>query len=180
MILSWNYDKGLLSFHEKTGDRLKELFIDICTSKKSPLINTCSLRRGLDAASATVSNTNNFSLCVGQDDQNDSPCSKGLSPQPSFNPSTLEELQNFIDESFQCLSSQKRNIMSSVQIIDTSTPSPAFVKNQASIEERFIKLKEDLEAKFADLSTKLAHQIKIAHRSKQDVCKLTNENLNLK
>ena len=90
LILSWNYDKGLLSFHEKTGDRLKELFIDICTSKKSALINTFSLRSGLDAASATVSNTNNFSLCVEQDNQNDSPCSKGLSLQPSFNPSTLE------------------------------------------------------------------------------------------
>ena len=36
--------------------------------------------------------------------------------------------------------------MPSAQIIDTSTPSSAFVKNPPSIEERFIKLKEDLEA----------------------------------
>ena len=116
LILSWNYDKGLLSFHGKTGDR----FMDICTSKRSPLLNTCSLRPALDAASATVSNSNNFLLCVEQNDQNDSPNSKSISPQPSCNPSTLEELQNFTDESFQCLSSQKRNSMPSAQIIDES------------------------------------------------------------
>ena len=45
LILSWNYDKGLLSFHGKTGDRLNELFMDICTSKRSPLINTSNSLR---------------------------------------------------------------------------------------------------------------------------------------
>ncbi|CAB4014307.1 Hypothetical predicted protein, partial [Paramuricea clavata] len=35
LILSWNYERGFLSFQEKTGDCLNELFINICTNKES-------------------------------------------------------------------------------------------------------------------------------------------------
>ena len=127
-----------------------------------------------------VNVSNNASLGAEQNDQNDRPNSESLSPQPSCDSTTLEELQNFIDESFQCLSVHKRKNTPPAPTIDSSTPLPTSVKNPASIEERFTKLKEDFEAKLADLATKLVHQIEIASKCKQDVCKLINENLNLK
>ena len=118
--------------------------------------------------------------CEQNDDQNDSPNCESLSPQPSCDSTTLEDLQNFIDESFQCLSVHKRKHTSPAPTIDSSIPLPTSVINPASIEERFNKLKEDFDAKLADLATKLTYQIEIADKCKQDVCKLTNENLNLK
>ena len=70
--------------------------------------------------------------------------------------------------------------MSPAPTIDSSTPLPTSVINPDSIEERFTKLKEDFDAEIADLATKLIYQIEIADKCKQDVCTLTNENLNLK
>ena len=52
-------------------------------------------------------------------------------------------------------------------------------KNADSIEERFAKLKKDFEVKIADLTTKLTCKIEFTHRCKQDLIKLTNENMNL-
>ena len=94
LILSWNYDQGTLSFQGKTGDCLRELFIDICTRKKSPPLNTCSL--GLDKVSVNVQNTNTKN--EQKHCNNDRPNSKSL----NFDSPTLEELQNFIDQLFQC------------------------------------------------------------------------------
>jgi hypothetical protein len=109
LTFSWNYERGLLSFQGKTGDRLKELLINICTNKESsPAYFISSEAVDLNTASENASN-NKKSLYDGQTEHNATKIpsdggrvnSKSVLSPPSCDYSTLGELQDFIDQSFQ-------------------------------------------------------------------------------
>ena len=70
LTISWNYERGLLSFQGKTGDRLKELLISICRNKEiSPAYCTGSEAVALNTASENAPN-NKKSLYDGQTEHN--------------------------------------------------------------------------------------------------------------
>ena len=97
--------------------------------------------------------------------------------------SSLEELENFIDRSFEsvdCLPLKNNNIFLA-QSIGSSTPSrSSFDIKSGTLEERFEILKAEMESGFLYLKAELSEQTKIINACKQDICKLTNENLILK
>jgi hypothetical protein len=107
--------------------------------------------------------------------------SKSVLSPPSCDYSTLGELQDFIDQSFQDVILRNDNNTLPAQVIDSSTPLGIRVdSNSATIEEQFTMFKEIIESKVAALIAKFSEQIENIHKSKQELCKLTNENLNLK
>ena len=107
--------------------------------------------------------------------------SKSVLSPPSSDYSTLGELQDFIDQSFQDVTLRNDNNTLPTQVIDSSTPLRIRVdSNSATIEEQFTMFKERIESKVAALIAQFSEQIENIHNSKQELCKLTNENLNLK
>ena len=113
-------------------------------------------------------------------DDNVSGSVKGiLMPDCSF----LEELENFIDRSFKgvgCLPLKIDNIFLA-QSIDSSTHSrSSFDIKSGTLENRFKILKAEMESGFLYLKAALSEQTKIINACKQDICKLSNENLILK
>ena len=108
-------------------------------------------------------------------DRNESKCEM-LSPVTDC--STLDELQQFIDLSYQNVVAHE---MSSTQVIDTSTPfksRPA--DGPAYLEHQFDMFKVNMEFKVAALLAKVEKQSYIIDKNNQELCKLTKDNLHLK
>ena len=97
--------------------------------------------------------------------------------------SSLEELENFIDRSFKgvgCLPLRNDNIFLA-QSMDSSTLSRSSFDNKSgTLEDRFKILKAEMESRFLCLKAEISEQTKIINASKQDICKLRDENLILK
>ena len=86
--------------------------------------------------------------------------------------STLEELENFIDRSFKNMGKLPP------KAIDGSTPSRKLYDSKSdTLAERFETLKMEIECGVLFLKAELSGQTQIINACKQDICKLTNENL---
>lgn len=189
LVVSWNYERGLLSFQGKTGDRLRDFLINICTSK--PVFCTSSEAVALNTTCVTAS-INNILVYDGHKERNAigtlndcgkaSPNSDSVSSTLSCKNPMLEELQNFIDESsLNVLSQNNTDNMLSAHAVDSSTPLRTQAdSNLSAVEQQFIIFKENIEAKVSALTVKSLEQSKIIHNTKQELCKLTKENFNLK
>ena len=177
LTLTWNYELGNLSFKGETGDILRILLIYICTDSETLLKDY--------SYSDHVFLTTDKSLHVSQSapaagdmgvhyDRDETKC-KILSPV--FDCSTVDELQQFIDLSYQNVVAQE---ISLTQATDSSTPfKPRSVDNSASLEHHFNTFKATMESKVAALLTKIAEQSRIIDKNNQELCKLTEANLHL-
>ena len=139
LILTWNYELGLLSLKGNAGADLENLLINVCTKTE---------------VSSTV----------------------------SVDCSTLADLEGFIDKSYQNLLPQNDNDnISSVQLIGSSTPFNMHTTDSlTTMQDQFKTFKEKIESTVKLLVNKISQQTQIIDQNKQEICKLTNDNLNLK
>lgn len=181
LILTWNLELGTLTFKGKVGDSLKELFINMCTMKESmPASGT-----GLEATPSGKDDLSLVNQAVPEVDRTVMDCD-GVELNckvvtPAIAGSTLEELQEFIDRSFQNVLPQNDNVnISFAQTIDSSTPYKTRATDcSASMEEQFRTFKENIESTMTALMAKVSEQTQIIDESKQELCKLTSDNLHL-
>jgi hypothetical protein len=98
--------------------------------------------------------------------------------------STLDELEDVIDQSFQnanILMQNNNTNISSAQSIDSSTPVWTQDETKLGITvKQFCMFKDKIESYIVVLINNLSEQTQIVNKSKQDICKLSDENLNLK
>ena len=139
LILTWNYELGLLSLKGNTGVNLENLLINVCTKTE-------------------------------------------VSPTVCVDCSTLADLEGFIDKSYQNLLPQNDNDnISSAQSIGSSTPFKMHTTDSlTSMQDQFKTFKEKIESTVTLLVNKISQQSQIIDQNKQEICKLTNDNLHLK
>ena len=176
LTVTWNYESGNLSFKGETGDVLRSLLINLCTdggilSKHRSHSDYVPSDKLLHVTQSVPVTGVMGVVC----DRNESKCEM-LSPVTDF--STLDELQQFIDLSYQNVLAHE---MSSTQAIDSSTPfksRPA--DSPTSLEHQFNTFKANIESKVAALLAKIEDQSYIIDKNNQELCKLTKDNLHLK
>ena len=176
LSLTWDYESGNLSFKGETGDILRTLLINICTDSgflsKHCSHSDCAPSDKSLHVTQSVPVTGVMGVVY---DRNESKCEM-LSPVTDC--STLDELQQFIDLSYQNVVAHE---ITSTQVIDTSTPfksRPA--DSPASLEHQFNMFKANMEFNVAALLAKVEEQSYIIDKSNQELCKLTKDNLHLK
>ena len=98
--------------------------------------------------------------------------------------STLDELEDFIDRSFQNVNILTQNNNANifpVRSTDSSTPSRTQDEAELGITVKHFRMfKNKIESDIAVLINNLSEQTQIINKSKQDICELSDENLNLK
>ena len=173
LTLTWNYELGNLSFKGETGDILR-ILLYICTDSET-LLKDCSYGDHVFLTtdkSLHVSQSAPATGDMGVHNDRDEPKRKILSPV-----STIDELQQFIDLSYQNVMAQE---ISLTQATDSSTPFKSrSVDSSASLEHQFNTFKVTMESKVAALLTKIAEQSQIIDKNNQELYKLTEENLHL-
>ena len=185
ITITYYTNKKSLLFQGQEGNRLKEvilnqsskssdLFTDSIVSHES--IPCASNNDNLLYASQIVAKTAKISMISGNTR------SKSEVTETTSDCSTLEDLQDFIDFSYQNILPLSDNAnLSSTRIFDCSTPSRSSVgDNSPAIEKLFGTFKREFESKVEALIFELSEQKETIDRCKQDICKLTSENLNLK
>ena len=178
LSLTWNYESGNLSFKGETGDILRTLLINMCTDSGF-LSKHCSHSDCVPSdKSLHVTQSVPVTGVMGVVyDRNECKCEM-LSLSPVTDCSTLDELQQFIDLSYQNVVAHE---ITSTQVIDTSTPfksRPA--DSSASLEHQFNMFKANMEFNVAALLAKVEEQSHIIDKNNQELCKLTKDNLHLK
>ncbi len=92
--------------------------------------------------------------------------------------STIEQLQEFIDASYQ---KSLLHEISLTQTIDSSTPLKLRPDcSLDTLQDQFNAFKHDMETKVLNLLTKKSEQTQIIDKNNQELCRLTNDNLHLK
>jgi hypothetical protein len=108
-------------------------------------------------------------------------CDKAIEEVLTADCSTLDELEDFTDRSFQNANVLMRNNNTNIfsaQTIDSSAPvRPQDEPNLGITEKQFCSFKDKIESDIAVLINKLSEQTQIRNKSKQDICKLSDENL---
>ena len=100
--------------------------------------------------------------------------------------STLDEPEEFIDRSFQNANILTQNTNTNIfppppRSTDSSTPSRTQDEAELDITvKQFRMFKDRIESDIAVLINNLSEQTQIINKSKQDICELSDENLNLK
>ena len=98
--------------------------------------------------------------------------------------STLDELEDFIDRSFQNVNILTQNNNANIfpaRSTDSSTPPRTQDEAELGITvKQFRMFKVRIESDIAVLINNLSEQTQIINKSKQDICELSDENLNLK
>ena len=98
--------------------------------------------------------------------------------------STLDELEDFIDRSFQNVNILTQNNNANIfpaRSTDSSTPPRTQDGAELGITvKQFRMFKDRIESDIAVLINNLSEQTQIINKSKQDICELSDENLNLK
>jgi hypothetical protein len=179
LALSWNYELGTLSFKGKVGDILKTLLTNICTdgkisSTKDRTLTDCDIPtkdKSLHDSQITPATSR-----TGVDSDSSEHKCETLSPVTDS--STIEQLQEFIDISYQ---KSLVHEISFAQAIDNSTP----LKSQPdcsldTLQDQFSVFRQDMESKVLILLTKISEQTQIINKNNQELCKLTKDNLHLK
>ena len=198
IIVAWYPGKlNSLTFNGENGEPFKKALVRILKNdgaEKATLISDCLCKtivdNSIDAVAPKVLGCICPSLNVTMNNEvAKSPIVIGDNVSGSVEDiltpdrSSLEELENFIDRSFKglgCLPLKNDNI-SLAQSIDSSTPSrPSFDIKSGTLEDRFKILKAEMESVFFYLKAEISEQTKIINACKQDICKLSDENLILK
>ena len=95
--------------------------------------------------------------------------------------STLEELQEIVDRSYQGMLPRNGNVnVSFAQTIDNSTPFRSRAAECLSMEEGFCTFKVNIESTVTALKAKLSEQTQNIAESKQELCKLASDTLHLR
>ena len=95
--------------------------------------------------------------------------------------STLEELQEIVDRSYQGMLPRNGNVnVSFLQTIDNSTPFRSRAAECLSMEEGFCTFKVNIESTVTALKAKLSEQTQIITESKQELCELDSDTLHLR
>ncbi len=92
--------------------------------------------------------------------------------------STIDQLQEFIDASYQ---KSLLHEISLTQATDSSTP--LNLRPDCSLDtlqDQFNAFKHDMETKVLNLLTKIFEQTQIIDKNNQELCRLTNDNLHYK
>ena len=185
ITITWYANKKSLLFQGQEGNRLKAVILNQ-SRKSSDLLSDSIVNHEVVSgvlnddnlmlyANQTVAKAANISL-------SENIRSKSEVAESTPGCSSLGELQDFIDSSYQNILPQISNVnLSSTRVFDSSTPSRSCVGgNSAAIVDLFGPFKGMIEAKLEALKFELSEQKELIARSKQDICKLTSENLNLK
>ena len=177
LVVSWNYDLGFLSFKGQTGDILKTLLTNICTeseispTKDRTLIDCDSSTKDKSLHDSQITSViNRTSVDSDSTEHNRETLSPGCS--------TIEQLQEFIDVSYQ---KSLLHEISLTQATDSSTPLKLRPDcSLDTLQDQFNAFKHDMETKVLNLLTKISEQTQIIDKNNQELCRLTNDNLHLK
>jgi cell division protein FtsL len=185
IIVTWYAGKlNSLTFNGKSGETLKKLLLNVLSSKSGKQINTdgAPLPNTITDESTKCKSL----LCTSQNDDQVDTIGRVCIDKDTLKSdvSSLDELQNFIDQCFKEVSVLHRNCtdnLSFAQTIDSSTPLRSQADGKTYImEKQFHMFKEKIESEISGLITKLSEQTRIIYENKQEICKLVSENLNLK
>ena len=185
ITITWYANKKSLLFQGQEGNRLKAAILN--QSSRSPDLLSDSIVNH-EVVSGVVNN-DNLMLYADQTvakaaniSLSENIRSKSEVAETIPGCSSLEELQDFNDSSYQKILPQISNVcLSSTRVFDSSTPSRSCVgSNSAAIVDVLGTFKGMIESKLEALKFELSEQKELIARSKQDICKLTSENLNLK
>ena len=178
LIVTWYRSKQrTLLFQGKDGYLLREFLINVCLNSKdiSPSPKEVQL----------LSGQNDSDKCLVGDKTSSvshiTPTSEDTISRT--NTSTIKELEDFIDNSFYNVSTIQSPdyTKNSTEVSSNSSLLQQHVEaNHEIIEARFTTFKQKIESEMLGLLTKLSEQEKIITSSKQQLCKLLGENLNLK
>ena len=166
MIVTWYRGKQrTLLFQGKDGYLLREFLINVCLNSKdiSPSPKEVQLLPGRNDSDKCLVGDKTSSV------SHITPTSEDTISRT--NTSTIKELEDFIDNSFYNVST--------IQSPDYTKNSTEVFSN-SSLEARFSTFKQKIESEMLGLLIKLFEQEKIITSSKQQLCKLRGENLNLK
>ena len=98
--------------------------------------------------------------------------------------STLDDLEDFIDRSFQNVNILTQNSNANIfPARSTNSSTPPRTQDEAELGitvEQFRMFKDRIESDIAVLINNLSEQTQIINKNKQDICELSDENLNLK
>jgi hypothetical protein len=187
LIITWYPGKlNSLTFNGKKAETFKNFLVSVLSTNSVKLINTdTDCLSQLTADKSTITKSQSGCIGLNQDQIILDAAGEALINKDTAKPdcSTLDELQDFIEQSFQNCSILKSDINLSFadQTIDSSTPFRSQVDVKSAImEEQFCIFKEKIELEIEVLITKLSDQTQIINESKQEICKLVSENLNLK
>jgi hypothetical protein len=179
LTITWNYELGMLTFKGSVGDNLKELFANIMNEDR--LTNSISFKIGSSNKDKLLHIGEIVSEAGGKVIDRDSAESECEAVTHTTDISTLEELQEIVDRSYQGMLPRNGNVnVSFAQTIDSSTPFRSRAAECLSMEERFCTFKVNIESTVTALKAKLSEQTQIIAENKQELCKLASDNLHLR
>ena len=178
LIVTWYRGKQrTLLFEGKDLYLLREFLINVCLNSKdiSPSPKEVQLLPGRNDSDKCLVGDKTSSV------SHITPTSEDTISRT--NTSTIKELEDFIDNSFYNVSTIQfpdYNKDSTEVFSNSSLLQQRVEANPETIEARFSTFKQKIESEMLGLLTKLSEQDKIITSSKQQLCKLRGENLNLK
>ena len=178
LIVTWYRGKQrTLLFQGKDGYLLRKFLINVCLNSKdiSPSPKEVQLLLGRnDSDKCLVGDKTSSVSHITPTSEDTILCT---------NTSTIKEHEDFIDNSFYNVSTvlSPDYIKNSTEVFSNSSLLQQRAEaNPETIEARFSTFKQKIESEMLGLLTKLSEQEKIITSSKQQLCKLRGENLNLK
>ncbi len=181
LIITWYPGKlNSLTFNGKKAETFKNFLVSVLSTNSVKLTNTdadCLSR--LTADESTITKSQSGGIGPNQDQIVLDATGEDLINKDTAKPDcpTLDELQDFIEQSFQNFSILKTDTTTNSsfadQTIDNSTPFRSQVDVKFAImEEQFCMFKEKIELEIEVLITKLSDQTQVINKSKQEICKL--------
>ena len=190
VIITWCPGKlNSLAFNGKNGEAVKKALVTVMdndcamnatSSSDSSCYTTTDASLDVETPSDFMCTGLNLSETMNEvaksSTVNDSDVTGSVDGDLASDCSTLEELENFIDRSFKNMGKLPP------KAIDGSTPSRKLYDSSKSdtLAERFETFKMEMECGVLLLKAELSERTQIINACKQDICKLTNENLILK
>ena len=161
-----------------TKAKLDKLKIKSMIKTCQLIMNDASLKTSIEAEPIDLGNTKEIVETI----VNITPMREEADPASDC--STLRDLEDFIDQSFQNMEVPSQSVNDNiliVQTIESSTPVQTCAeKCPGTIAKEFLSFKEKTEIEFAALRVKLSEQNVIIYNSEQKLYKLINKNLHLK
>ena len=181
VIITWYPGKlNSLTFNGKNGEAVKKALVaiidnDCAMNANSSSDSSCYTITDTSVDTETLSDFMRTGLNLSETMNEVAKSSTVNDGVLASDCSTLEELENFIDRSFKNMGKLPP------KAIDGSTPSRKLYDSKSdTLAERFETFKMEIESGVLLLKAELSEQTQIINACKQDICKLTNENLILK
>ena len=193
-IMTWYPGKlNSLTFYGKDGESFKTWLLNVLISKRAKRTDTdggclhalaetsVKSKQHLGSVSQIVQDLTMLEVSkVSTGGHSDEAIDEVLSADCS----TLDELEDFIDRSFQNVNILTQNNNANIfpaRSTDSSTPPRTQDEAELGITvKQFRMFKDRIESDIAVLINNLSEQTQIINKSKQDICELSDENLNLK